>query len=182
MFVIRTACSGDVPAILRLLQGAGVREDGVDKHPERFWVVEEVGDSPRIAGTIGMEIYGRTGLLRSFVMERGAWNPGVGVKLLLLSLSAARERGIDELYLATAGSLSLFEAIGFSEVEGSELPEPIRASEHLRKVGKSGEAKVMRCLLSQAPFGDEVMGSSSPVQRDDAEEDGKGLSPSGSRE
>ncbi|MEW9033022.1 MAG: hypothetical protein AB2404_09920, partial [Planifilum fimeticola] len=70
MFVIRTACSGDVPAILRLLQGAGVRQEGVDKHPERFWVLEEIGDPPRIAGTLGMEIHGRAGLLRSFVVER----------------------------------------------------------------------------------------------------------------
>jgi amino-acid N-acetyltransferase len=181
MFVIRTACSWDVPAILRLLQGAGLREEGVDKHPDSFWVLEEIGDPPRIAGTLGMEVYGRTGLLRSFVVERERWNPQVVVKLLLLALSAARKRGIDELYLATAGSLPLFEAIGFSAVDGSELPDPIRASKHLRKVGKSGEAKVMRCILSQLPFGDEERGSSFPVQRDNAEEDGDDFPSSGSR-
>jgi amino-acid N-acetyltransferase len=155
MFVIRTAGSGDVPAILRLLQGAGVRQDGVDKHPEHFWVLEEIGDPPRIAGTLGMEIYGRAGLLRSFVVERERWNPQVGVKFVLLALSAARERGIDELYLAAPGFLPLFEAIGFSEVDDAELPEPIRGSEHLREAAGSGETRLMRCRLSQVLAGDE---------------------------
>jgi amino-acid N-acetyltransferase len=147
MFVIRTARRGDVPAILRLLQGAGLRVDGVDKHPERFWVVEKAGESPRVTGTIGMEVYGRAGLLRSFVMERGTWNGRVGMNLLLLALSAARERGLDELYLTTAGSPALFEGLGFTAVTGSELPVPIRASEHLRGAGKAGETTVMRCRL-----------------------------------
>jgi amino-acid N-acetyltransferase len=155
MFVIRTANSGDVPAILRLLQGAGVREEGVDKHPESFWVLEEIGNPPRIAGTLGMEVYGKAGLLRSFIIQRERWNPHVGVKFLLLALSAARDRGIDELYLATPGSFSLFEEIGFTAVSGDELPEPLRASDHLRQAAMSGETRLMRCRLSQVLVGDE---------------------------
>lgn len=181
MFVIRTACREDVPAILRLLQGAGVREDGVDKHPERFWVMEEIGESPRIAGTIGMEVYGRAGLLRSFVVERGRWNPQIGVQFLLVALSAAREQGIDELYLAAPGSFPLFEAIGFSAADASELPEPIRRSEHLKEAERSGEIRVMRCLLSRVLAGDGGAAPSS-LQRDPAEGDGKGDGSSGSRE
>lgn len=166
MFVIRTACSGDVPAILRLLQGAGVREEGVDKHPENFWVLEEIGDPPRIAGTLGMEVHGKWGLLRSFVVERERWNPQVGVKFFLLALSAARERGIDELYLASSGSLPLFEAIGFSEVDDAELPGPIRGSEHLRKAAEDGTTRLMRCRLSRVLVGDEGADVPASVQRD----------------
>lgn len=147
MFVIRTASSGDVPAILRLLQEAGLRGEGVDKHPDSFWVLEEIGNPPRIAGTLGMEVYGRTGLLRSFVVERERWNPQVGVRFFLLALSAARERGIDELYLAAPGFLPFFEEIGFTEVEEGQLPEPIRESSHLRRAAGSGEARLMRCRL-----------------------------------
>lgn len=154
-----------------------MRTDGVDKHPERFWVLEEAGESPRIAGTIGMEVHGRNGLLRSFVIKRGNWQPQAVVKLLLLVLSAAHKRGIDELYLAAAGSSPLFETLGFSTVDGSELPEPIRDSEHLRQVANSGEAKVMRCLLSRFPFGVEEKFPPFPVLPDPSQ--GKGDRPSG---
>src|SRR5690606_39768960 len=66
----------------------------------------------------------------------------MGVQFLLVALSAAREQGIDELYLAAPGSFPLFEAIGFSAADASELPEPIRRSEHLKEAERSGEIRV----------------------------------------
>ena len=123
MFVIRTASSGDVPAILRLLQEAGLRGEGVDKHPDSFWVLEEIGNPPRIAGTLGMEVYGRTGLLRSFVVERERCEPASGRPIF--PPGPVRRPGRESTTVSgRPGFLPFFEAIRFTEVRGHVRTDP----------------------------------------------------------
>src|SRR5690606_38688724 len=98
MVAVRRADKGDGETIARLLRQAGISDRGVDDHLGHFLIVEEEG-SCRTIGTVGLEIYGDKGLLRSFVMESDAWNGKTGLELIDVVLSYVRQSELREIYL-----------------------------------------------------------------------------------
>jgi amino-acid N-acetyltransferase len=131
VFTVRHANQGDREAILQLLQQAGVSKKGVDRHLENFLLVEEPPKGRKV-GTVGLEIYGDRGLLRSFVMERSSWNAKTGLELITVVLSFVQRLELKEIYLLTGISPNLFEYFGFQPVKWEELPGEIRHSADVR--------------------------------------------------
>ncbi|PTX62500.1 amino-acid N-acetyltransferase [Melghirimyces profundicolus] len=143
MFTVRRANHSDRETIVRLLRQAGLSADGTDAHLENFLIVEDPV-SRRELGTVGLEIYGDRGLLRSFVMESDAWNAKTGMELIAVVLTYARKTGLKEVYLMAGITASIFEHFGFEPVDWEELPEEIRHSAHKREV-EPGEGVPMVC-------------------------------------
>ncbi|QKI83526.1 GNAT family N-acetyltransferase [Kroppenstedtia eburnea] len=127
MFTVRRAIPEDREAILQLLQQAGVSEKGVDRHLGNFLLVEEPLEGRKV-GTAGLEIHGDRGLLRSFIMERNAWNAKTGMELIAVVLSFVQRLELKEIYLLTGVSPKIFECFGFQPVKWEELPGEIRDS------------------------------------------------------
>ncbi|MGF7087541.1 amino-acid N-acetyltransferase [Kroppenstedtia sanguinis] len=127
MFTVRRAIPEDREAIRQLLQQAGVSEKGVDHHLENFLLVKEPEEG-RNVGTAGLEIHGDRGVLRSFVIEKKAWNAKTAMELITVVLSFVQKMKLKEIYLLTGVSPHLFEYFGFQSVKWEELPEVIRDS------------------------------------------------------
>ncbi len=94
---IEEAHSEDVPKILSMLEGAGLTREGVDD--AKHYVVR--ADGNRIVATIGFEVWGSQGLLRSLVVEEDERGKGLGSSLVLYVLELARKLRLEEVFLLT---------------------------------------------------------------------------------
>jgi N-acetylglutamate synthase-like GNAT family acetyltransferase len=149
MFVIRRAAKQDLFQMRRLLNEAGLNDHGIEDHLRHFFVVESPGEKenpPQIVGAIGMEVYRPYGLLRSFVLKRASWNPGIGVKLIHILLSYAGHLKLSHVYLLAGASASFFEEMGFSVIPFEEIPEDIQESEHMERTASKGTPMVYSCF------------------------------------
>ncbi|PTM56770.1 GNAT family N-acetyltransferase [Desmospora activa] len=146
MFAVRKATIADVDWITGVLQNANINDQGVDKHLDRFLVVEDPLKPGTRVGTVGMEVYGDQGLLRSFVMESQSWNAAAGLELIGVVLAHTRRLGLRNVYLITGIAQPIFEHFGFQSVDWDEIPEEIRQSDHaFRAKREGGVAMVHRC-------------------------------------
>lgn len=117
-FQIRKATGEDLNAIRQLLDALQLVSDDVDQHLEHFLVAEIDGV---IAGTIGMEFYERTALLRSAAVVPQYQHQGIGDKLLSSINGYAKEHGVDEIVLLTTTAQEYFARKGFSAITRDEL-------------------------------------------------------------
>ncbi len=110
--VLRTSVS-------RLLKKADLPFEDVETGRQIFLVAIVDG---RIAGTAGLEAYGRTGLLRSLAVEEGLHGHGLGSELVKKLADEARKTGVQELYLLTMTAAPFFAKHGFEKTERSKVP------------------------------------------------------------
>lgn len=146
--VVRKAEEKDLLLIQRLVAKAGLREDGIEQHIERFLVVSNEED--KLIGTVGVEKYNSDGLLRSLVLDSPIWNARLSLEFLQLVLNYAEEQEIETVYLCSKGTNSLFHQLGFRQVGEEEVPEAVRKSSHFRRNTK-GDTKVWVCSLLDQP-------------------------------
>ena len=83
-------------------------------------------DEERVIGVIGFESCGRIGLLRSLVVAEDARAAGVGRRLVASLEAAAREQGLDELWLLTIDADPYFARLGYETRDRKDAPETIR--------------------------------------------------------
>lgn len=131
MATIRPARPGDFPALRALLEDAHLPTEGVEADHVRFWVAEEEG---RIAGVIGLEVYGDAGLLRSAAVTPAVQGTGVGTFLVRHLLAQATDLGIGTIYLLTETAESWFPRFGFRVVSREEVNARVRKSPEFRGV------------------------------------------------
>ena len=107
---IRKATQQDLSSIQELLSASKLPIDGISPHLQNFLVAEMNG---KIIGTIGLEIYQKTGLLRSAAVMPDLQNKGIGNRLLNMIVDYAKEQGIQELLLLTTTAQNYFAQKGF---------------------------------------------------------------------
>lgn len=126
MLKIRKATPSDLPIISTILSTHNLPVQGVEKHLDNFLVAEAEGT---IIGTIGLEHYNETGLLRSAAVTPPFQNKGVGDRLVNTMIEYAREKNIKQIYLLTETAGKYFEKKGFSPVDRSEVKGDIITSD-----------------------------------------------------
>jgi len=125
-FTIRPASPRDLDAVKSLLDAAHLPLDGLDEQfGESYAVAEAAGG---IVGAEGIEVYERSGLLRSAVVHPDWRGRGVGDALPRDRLQWARRAGLERVYLLTTTAEAYFPRFGFTRVERSEAPSGIRES------------------------------------------------------
>lgn len=85
-------------------------------------------DGETLAGTVGLEIYGETGLLRSLAVDPRYRGGGLGARLLAAAELFAREHGVSALYLLTVTAEPFFRSRGYRRVPREEAPAAIRGT------------------------------------------------------
>ncbi len=140
---MRRATSADSDRVQALLNANDLPTDGVAEAINDF-IVAEVGDN--LIGAIGIELYGRTGLLRSAVVSPERRGQGIGRALVGELLSKSRSMSLESLYLLTTTAEPYFESFGFATVDRSTVPAELNASAELRGACPD-TATVMRLLL-----------------------------------
>jgi len=118
------AAAADLPGVRALLERCRLpTEDLGPLHLEHF-IVCRLGE--QLAGTVGLEIKGDLGLMRSLAVVPELRGRRLGHDLWTRIHEQARRRGIRRLYLLTTTAEELFSRWGFQRVPRDVVPEAIR--------------------------------------------------------
>ena len=122
--------AGEGPAVKELIAGCGLPTADITSETLRSMIVARKG--PRIIGTVGLEVSGSFGLLRSLAVLEKFRGQGVANQLLVAAEKSARQRGIRTLYLLTLTAEKYFFDRGYRKVERSSAPDGIRDTAEFR--------------------------------------------------
>jgi len=125
LVTVRQATQSDLTAIKQLLESASLPTLGVAEHVQHFLVAEKEGT---IVGTIGLEVYGETALLRSAAIVSNLQRTGIGSLLYARNRDQAERLGVKRLILLTNTAEAYFERKGFSKIDQKSVAGPITAS------------------------------------------------------
>ena len=123
--IIRKAATNDLLSIEHLLQSSKLPVEGIPKHLQNFLIAEM---NEKIVGTIGLEIYQQTGLLRSAVTATDLQNRGIGSRLVNMIIDYAKEQNVKELILLTETAKDYFARKGFMPIDQQTVKGNIRSS------------------------------------------------------
>ena len=123
--MIRAVEPKDRESVESLLLDAGLPLDGVGEHFSSFFVVDDGG---KIVGAAGLELYGKSALLRSVAVARGTKGTGVGTLLTRRVIDEAYARGARAIYLLTTTAEGFFPRFGFERITREDVPEVVRVS------------------------------------------------------
>lgn len=119
------AQESDLEAITQLLKINNLPHSDLRESQVDFIVAT---DMDRIIGCIGVEKYGHEGLLRSFAVEPGQQNKGIGRQLYKQLLAHAANNQITRLHLLTNTAKDYFSKVGFGLANRQDAPENISKS------------------------------------------------------
>jgi amino-acid N-acetyltransferase len=128
-FTIEPGSWTDLPAIRGLLIEAGLPVEDLTASPVQFWVARTGG---ALAGAIGLEPYGDTGLLRSLVVAPFVRGTGVGKALVAALEAEAPRSGVSGLVLLTETAAAFFERNGYAVTERKAVGGMVSQSAQFR--------------------------------------------------
>jgi amino-acid N-acetyltransferase len=123
--VVRPAGRGDLAGIESLLTASQLPVLGIEEHLPYFLVAEDGG---RILGVIGLEPYGKHGLLRSAAVHPDWRGRGLGNTLVSRLIVEAEARGIRTLFLLTTTAEQFFPRFGFQLTTREAVPAQVQTS------------------------------------------------------
>jgi amino-acid N-acetyltransferase len=132
-FKITSAKKSDLAAIIALLQMIGLPPDGIEFHIGTFFVIKHPelstdNELESLIGSIGLEIYGKSALLRSFAVHPDFRGVGIGTRLVNRAIETAKEMRITHLFLLTDTAEDYFKNKGFAVVTRDQVPEDMKQS------------------------------------------------------
>ncbi|GAB5537616.1 MAG: hypothetical protein Rubg2KO_38650 [Rubricoccaceae bacterium] len=136
----------DLTDVLALLERSGLpTSDLADADPDDFRIAERAGE---VVGCVAVETHGTHGLLRSLAVDAGARGTGLGMHLVAAAEALARQRELESLVLLTETAESLFERLGYVQMDRAAAPEVIRQSSEFSSVCCCTSAVAMGKILS----------------------------------
>jgi amino-acid N-acetyltransferase len=112
-------------ALISLLQSEGLPVEDLPKDLSNFYMATDNGF---IVGAIGLEIYDRSGLLRSLVVKPEYRKMKIATSMVDELQKQARILGLKEIYLLTETATNYFSKIGFEETSRDEAPVALKQS------------------------------------------------------
>ena len=143
---LRAARANDLAAVRDLLKAAKLHLEGLEKQFGGHYAVAEL--EGKLIGAMGIEVYGRYGLLRSAVVAPAHRGSGLGGRLARERIAWADARRIEALYLLTVTAAPFFARLGFQKVERKSAPPEIQVSLEFAKLCRSN-AVCMRMDLAK---------------------------------
>lgn len=124
---IRAARSDDLGAIKALLAENELPVADVEAALlVDFLVAEDAGG--KIVGSVGLERFGRSALLRSLATARTVRKQGLGTRLLTQAEVMARASDVSDLWLLTTTAAGFFRRAGYADVERGTASAEVQAS------------------------------------------------------
>lgn len=137
---IRRARESDIDAVSTLLSSSNLPLDGVADSITDFFVADAMDT---VVGSVGVEVHGEYGLLRSAAVSEALRGRGVGRRLVNQAIDDARQHGLRALFLLTTTAEDYFPSFGFEKVVRSTVPAELNDSAEL-KGACPASATVMR--------------------------------------
>ena len=91
-------------------------------------------DGPRLAGVIGLEVFGQVALLRSLAVAPPYRGQGLGSQLTREAEAYARSRGVETLYLLTTTADDFFAERGYRRTERAQAPHDLQETAEFRSL------------------------------------------------
>ena len=129
---IRRGQSADLPAVLRLLEEAGLPTADLAQIPHLDLWVLEADNSSLMVGAIALERFGSEGLLRSLVVAPDYRNRSFGSDLVARLERDARADGVKQLVLLTETAKAFFATLGYQVTDRSRVSEALKQSAEFR--------------------------------------------------
>ncbi len=138
----------DLSTVRALLERCGLPTGDLQaSHLEQFLLCRVGG---RLAGTVGLEVLGDVGLLRSLAVAPEFRGRRLGHALWTRLRDEAPRSGIRQLYLLTTTADGLFSTWGFGRVARDVVPDAVRATTEYSALCPS-TATVMTIDLTATP-------------------------------
>ena len=141
---LRPARAADRAAVAALLAGASLPSDLEADWFPALAVVAERGD--RVVGAAAFERAGDAALLRSVVVAPGARAAGLGARLVVDRLAAARAAGMRRAFLLTLDAAPWFARLGFRAIARDAVPGAIAATREFASLCPATAACLARDL------------------------------------
>jgi len=128
---IHQATKADLAAITALLNQTNLPPDGIEPHLENFLIIRDSDsnkETQQIIGCAGLEIYGKSALLRSVAIHPAFQREGYGTTLVDRMIELARQKGITRLFLLTDTAEAYFKNKGFSLILREQVPDDMKES------------------------------------------------------
>jgi len=116
----------DLRIIRQLLSKAELPVSDIEDGKIDFIIASNENDE--LIGCIGLERFGKNGLLRSFAVDETWRNKKIGHVLFNELLSRSKQWGINDLHLLTTTAEKFFASVGFNSISRSEAPVSIKAT------------------------------------------------------
>jgi amino-acid N-acetyltransferase len=113
----------DRTALIKLLQSAALPIEDLPHSLESFILAKEDG---HVVGSVGVELYGTTALLRSLAVTATKQGTGLGKYLVEQAMQLAFQHGVQAVYLITTTATGFFQNQGFTLVDRTQVPASIR--------------------------------------------------------
>jgi amino-acid N-acetyltransferase len=142
-FKIREAKIDDLNKIKTLLDDSSLPSLDIENHILNFLVLET---SAKLIGTVGMECYGDTALLRSLAIQKDYRNKGYGKELCYALLSKVKKKNISSIYLLTETAERFFSKEGFKKIAREDVPHSIKQTQEYSNLCPEGAICMVRSL------------------------------------
>ncbi len=103
-------------------------------------------DGDALVGVIGLEPYGRVGLLRSLAVAETERGRGLGIELTRALEQHARDLGVVDLYLLTTTAERFFGKLGYRVVARADVPAAIQGTTEYRDICPSSSVCMVKTL------------------------------------
>jgi radical SAM superfamily enzyme YgiQ (UPF0313 family)/N-acetylglutamate synthase-like GNAT family acetyltransferase/2-polyprenyl-3-methyl-5-hydroxy-6-metoxy-1,4-benzoquinol methylase len=139
----------DASLLGKLLQACNLSTTGLEDQIHHFYAAWSGGE---MIGSIGLEIYGKYGIIRSTAVLPQYRKKGIGSKLAKKMIDFARTQGIGELYLKTEDEAAFFKHVGFSHILPEQIPTEIKDADMLAISCCGPKAATMALNLEGKPL------------------------------
>ena len=122
---IQKAGEKDFETVCKLLLQENLPIADLNPLLENFFIAVE---DNKITGVIGMDRYGKDGLLRSAIVQKEYRNTGIAAALVARLFDEAAKQGVSTLYLITDTAAAYFEKKGFNKITKAEVAPAVLES------------------------------------------------------
>lgn len=134
-WIIEPAAPMQRAEIVAILAAAALPTDDLERSQPRLWIARPTDAPARaIVGTVGLELLGQFGLLRSLAVQPALRGGGLGSALVARVEAEARAAGVTQLVLLTTTAADFFAKHHYRVAERSALPPHVLATSEFREL------------------------------------------------
>ncbi len=122
----------DEPSVRQLLTLCDLPEADITPEQLRHFFV--LTDKGRIIGTVGLQVLGRFGLLRSLAVDPGYRGRGFASRLAEKAERHAASLNVERLYLLTLTAEGFFSKRNYQKVQRNSAPLPLQETSEFKNV------------------------------------------------
>jgi amino-acid N-acetyltransferase len=146
--IIDSARDAELPAVLALLERAGLPPDGLSDHIATTLVARAASS---IVGSAALELYGNAALLRSVAVDEAWRGRRMGQQLTRAALDLARRHGVTTVYLLTETATDFFPRFGFQPIARADVAPAVQQSVEFTSACPASAAVLALDLHTESP-------------------------------